>query len=68
MSDVTTTPEQELHLALRVLRDTLAHQAAYDYIREAYEEQALATRCSWDELGKQLQEAINRIGNVVADE
>lgn len=68
MSDVTTTPEQELHLALRVLRETLAHQATYDYIREAYQEQVLATRCSWEELGKHLHEAINRIENVVADE
>ncbi len=63
MSEVTTTSEQDLHLALRVLRDM-----QYDYIREAYEEQVVATRYSWEEPGKQLQEAIDRIGNAVADE
>ena len=68
MSDVTTTPEEDLHLALRVLRDLQAQRLTYDYIREDYEEQVIATRHSWEELGKQLQEAIDRIGKVTADE
>lgn len=68
MSDVTTKAEQELHLALRMLGDAHAHQPTYDYIREAYEEQAFATRSSWEELGKHLQEAINRMGTAVANE
>ena len=61
MSDVTTTAEQELHQALRMLREAHEHQPTYDYIREAYEEQAIATRCAWEELGKHLHEAIYRI-------
>lgn len=68
MSTAITTPEQELQEALRVLRNAQAHLSTYDYIREAYEEQAIATRRSWEELGKHLQEAIHRIGTAVANE
>lgn len=68
MSDVTTTAEQELHLALRMLRDAQAQRSTYGYIREAYEEQAFATRCVWEELGKHLQKAIDRMGTAVANE
>ena len=67
MSDVTTTAEQELLVALRMLRDAHTHQSTYDYIREAYEEQAVATRYSWEELGRYLEEAIHRIGTAVAE-
>ena len=68
MSDVTTTAEQEVRRALRILRDAQTRQSTYGYIREAYEEQAIATRSSWEELGKHLQEAIDRIGTTVANE
>ena len=68
MPDMTTTTEQELLLALRMLRIVHLHPSTYDYIREAYEEQAIATRCSWEELGKHLQEAIDRVGTAVANE
>lgn len=68
MADVTTTAEQELHRALRMVIDAYGHRSPYDYIREAYEEQAIATRCSWEELGRHLQEAIHRIGASVANE
>jgi len=51
-----------------MLRDIHAHRSTYDYIREAYEEQAIATRFAWEELGKHLQTAIDRVGTAVANE
>lgn len=67
VSDITS-PGQQFLQALRAFRDTPPYPSTYEYIREAYEEQAIATRALWEELGQHLQEAIHSTGNAATKE